>query len=114
MAGCNGYPHEGTAVEAGSLTTAYRITYKIDSNKTYSALVRLTTGMEFAELDEQMSGFREGDSIKWRLIWNGVQPNVRYASTRAGIAGKGTNNGSHYHSFLREPMEEVSGSYAPG
>jgi len=82
----------------GELLSAYSISYIFPSAKTYTVIVRLGAAMEFAELEETMSGFTSGDSLQWRLIWNGVQPSVRYASTRTGINEKG------------EPMEGYADS----
>lgn len=74
---------------SGELMTAYKVSYVFTTTKTYTIIIRLNAAMEFAELEETMSGFTSADSLQWRLVWNGVQPSVRYASTRTGINGKG-------------------------
>lgn len=96
------------AVETGALITSYRISYTFSNSKVYTINIRLSAAMEFAELEESMNGFQPADSLSWQLVWNGLQPAVRYASTRTGIAMK-TNSGNqsapYYHGFLREPMD---------
>lgn len=82
----------------GELLTAYKISYVFPSAKTYTVIIRLGAAMEFVEMEETMSGFTLADSLQWQFVWNGVQPNVRYASTRTGINGKG------------EPMEGYADS----
>ncbi|WP_343307048.1 fibronectin type III domain-containing protein [Chitinophaga niabensis] len=82
-------------LEKGPLRVTYEVAYTFPGNKRYKTLIRLTAAMEFAELEEIMSGFSEKDAMAWRLVWNGLRPTVRYASTRSS----GTQ---------REPMEGYS------
>lgn len=91
-------------VETGPLSTASRITYTFDRSKTYTVLVRLTAAMEFAVLEEQMKGFTATDSLSWRIVWDGLQPGIRYVPTRNGMVQK-NNTTDYYAGFLREPME---------
>ena len=91
-------------VETGPLSTAYRINYTFEHSRSYIVLVRLTAAMEFAVLEEQMKGFTAIDSLSWQLVWNGLQPGIRYIPTRNGIVSK-DNATDYYSGFLREPME---------
>lgn len=70
-------------LETGPLTSAFKILYSV-AHKRYTVVVRLTAAMEFVELEETMEGFSAADSLHWKMIWDGIRPETRYASTRPG------------------------------
>lgn len=70
-------------VETGLVTSAFKIIYTL-AQKRYEIIVRLTASMEFVELEENIQGLQPSDSISWKMIWDGIRPETRYASTRSG------------------------------
>lgn len=91
-----------TELSLGPVQAAFQLSYKFGGNKHYTVKVKLTAAMEFAELDEEMSGFDIKDSAVWRMTWNGLQPDHRYASTRAKQID---NKQKGYRNVSWEPME---------
>lgn len=89
-------------INAGALFATYAITYDIKSGRQYTATIRLTADMEFVEIEEKMKGFNAGDTLSWRLVWNGVHPRNRHIATR------GTATGKTYETMQFEPMEGLS------
>jgi hypothetical protein len=80
----------------GPVQAVIRVRYKMEENRQYTVLIRLTAGMEFAELEEDMQGFTAGEKLSWKMVWDQIVPELRYVSTRVE-QGKGV--------YSWEPME---------
>ena len=94
------------ALAKGPVYAGYVLNYDFAGGKHYRVNIRLVKGMEFAELDEQMSGFNSRDSLAWQMVWDGLRADHRYCpnrgdqylDTRLGLKGGFTN-------IRWEPME---------
>lgn len=69
----------------GPLLTEYKIIYTGGKAMRYEVKVKLEAGAEFITLEENMTGFGEKEVAAWRMIWDNIQPEQRYASTRNSI-----------------------------
>lgn len=85
-------------VYAGPLLAEYSIRYDFKNGQRYNIAIRLTAGMEFMEMEEEMQGFSEKDAVYWQMVWDSVHPRIRYVGTRTG-------NGKTYDEINFEPME---------
>ena len=90
------------ALSAGPVHAVFRISYTFDADRQYNVLVKLTAGMEFAELEEEMKGFNPGEGLSWKMVWDGIRPEGRYVSTRVEQPGK---KQIQSESMIWEPME---------
>ncbi|HWZ14734.1 MAG TPA: hypothetical protein VNW95_05800 [Mucilaginibacter sp.] len=95
----------------GSLFAEYKLLYDFDGNRQYDVNIRLVKGMEFVEMEENMKGFNANDSLAWRIVWDGVNPEYRYIPNRGDrmkdpkLSFKGG-----YNNIDWEPMEGSGGS----
>ncbi|GEP97534.1 hypothetical protein CCY01nite_37940 [Chitinophaga cymbidii] len=83
---------------AGPVFAEYSIDYDFKNGQHYKAVIRLTAGMEFMELEETMRGVTAKDAIAWRMVWDGIHPRYRYTATRG-------SNAKTYDAIQWEPME---------
>jgi hypothetical protein len=90
-------------LQAGPLLAEYEIAYTFAADRRYKTNIRLSAAMEFATLDEEITGFAATDSLAWQMVWDQFHPTVRYAPTRAGIAIDGQKDDNYGH-WRREPM----------
>ena len=68
--------------EKGALLAEYLIRYTFSNNRSYRLKLRTTANMEFIEMEEEMTGFTEQDSLTARLLWDRFDPDHRYAPNR--------------------------------
>ncbi|WP_322973334.1 glycosyl hydrolase family 28-related protein [Pedobacter sp. MC2016-15] len=84
----------------GPVQVVFRMQYELEGNRRYTVLLKLTAGMEFAELEEKMYGFAVREKLSWKIVWDGIVPDHRYASTRVE---PGKARASDFNDW--EPME---------
>ncbi len=86
----------------GEIFSEYCIHLCFEDTKIYDLTLRMISGMDYVEMDENMSGFDQSDRLSVILDWNQFQPEVRYCPTRAVQIDK---SGKGYSNFQWEPME---------
>ena len=91
-----------TEISKGPVQAIYKLVYTFTGNKRYVVLIKLVAGMEYAELEEEISGFELLDAANWRMVWNGTTPNHRYIATRVEQVDKKQKG---YDNISWEPME---------
>lgn len=95
-------------LETGPLTSAFKISYSL-AHKRYTVLIRLAAAMEFVELEETMEGFNASDSISWKMVWDGIRLNTRYASTRPGEPMEGHPDSLFKDKHPYQPTDQQNG-----
>ncbi len=100
---------------AGPVFAEYRLTYDFSERKRYQATVRLTSGMEFVELDEAMEGFGKEENAAWRIVWDGLGVTHRYCPNRAPepVAGTGGDPTSERHPELPGDQQPTADGCLP-
>lgn len=91
-----------TELSNGPVQAIYQIIYDLPPNKKYVVKLKLTAGMEFVEMDETMNGFDIKENAIWKMVWNGIALDHRYASTRGE---KIDNKKNGFENIAWEPME---------
>ena len=86
----------------GPIFAEYRLNYDFQNGRRYQATVRLTSGLEFVELDESMEGLDREENAAWRLVWDGLPVTHRYCPNRAPepVAGAGGDPNAKRHPKL--------------
>lgn len=98
-------------VSTGAIYAEYKLLYDLAGGRQYVVTIRLVKGMEFAEMEEEMTGFAPTEKLSWNLLWNGINTEYRYCPGRGDnvIDTKlGTKGG--YNNINWEPMEGNGGS----
>ncbi len=97
-----------TEKDTGPLLAHYTLQYDFEGGKHYQATIKLVAGMEFVELEEEMTGFAAADSAAWRLVWEGIRPQYRYCPNRADQVIDSKKKG--YENIVWEPLSGTGGS----
>ena len=92
-------------LSVGSLFAQYLLDYQFAGGKNFQLNIRLTAGMNYIETEENMTGFSDADSLAWRIVWSGFQPEIRYCPNRPGAPTYKDKKG--YDSFT---WENIAGS----
>ncbi len=71
---------ETTCVESGDVFAVYQVLYRFENGGQYRAKVTMTRNYDFAELDEEMSGFPENAETAVEMDWVGFRPTHQYMS----------------------------------
>lgn len=87
-------------VENGPLQVVAKITCVVDE-AVYVTTLKLISGMDFVEVDEQMDGFRDEDDVHLMTEWNQFHPTHRYAPNRP------FNRNDGLEGFERYPFEPI-------
>ena len=87
-------------LNAGNLLTSYLLKFEFAQGKSLEITLKLAAGMEFLEMEERMKGFKETDSLAWKIIWDQFNPEYRYCPNRPGAPSDKTKRG--YESFTWE------------
>lgn len=95
-------------LDAGAVQAAYQVDYIFKGNKSYKVILRITAGMDFVEMEEEIQGFSVQDAAAWRMVWNGLKMDQRYTSTRAALID---NKQKGYQNVSWEPMEGLPANY---
>jgi hypothetical protein len=65
--------------ESGPLFTVFSVKYMFEGGRTYEAMLKFVTRMEFIELTERMDNLAENDDFHFQLHWSGLNPTHRHA-----------------------------------
>ena len=92
-------------LSAGPLFAQYLLDYRFAGGKIFQLKLRMVAGMDYLETEENMSGFTESDSMAWKIVWSGFDPEIRYCPNRPGAPTYKEKKG--YDSFT---WEKIGGS----
>ncbi|WP_127587017.1 fibronectin type III domain-containing protein [Paenibacillus koleovorans] len=67
---------------AGPVFYAHRLTYQLESGASYTVTLRLADAMEYAELQETITGLSADDETKLVIEWQSFVPRRRYTQNR--------------------------------
>ncbi|MDD4921623.1 MAG: fibronectin type III domain-containing protein [Bacteroidales bacterium] len=95
-------------VEKGALLAEYLIDYQFEGGKSFQLRLSLASSMEYLETEESMLGFKEADSLSWKLVWDNFNPEIRYCPNRPGAPSDKTKRG--YGNFAWEPIGGSDGN----
>ena len=95
-------------LSAGPLFAQYQLDYRFTEGKSFGLKIRLVAGMEYLETEENMTGFTEADSLAWKIVWSGFDPEFRYCPNRPSAPTDKTKKG--YESFTWEPISGNEGN----
>ncbi|NOU66117.1 hypothetical protein GC096_18940 [Paenibacillus sp. LMG 31461] len=87
-------------VENGPLQVVAQITCLVDE-AAYVITLKMISGMDFVEVDEQMDGFSDEDDVHLCTEWIHFHPTHRYAPNRP------FNRNDRLEGFQRYPFEEI-------
>ncbi|MBD2847524.1 fibronectin type III domain-containing protein [Paenibacillus sp. IB182496] len=73
---------ERVCIAAGPIYQEHVLHYRFEGERTYRLTLRLTTGMDFVEMDEAMAGFAPKEEARLELDWSGWAPHRRFTRYR--------------------------------
>ena len=92
-------------LSVGPLFAQYLLDYRFAGGKSFQLKIQVVAGMDYLETEENMSGFTEADSMAWKIVWTGFEPEIRYCPNRPGAPTYKDKRG--YDSFV---WEKIGGS----
>jgi len=92
-------------VHAGPVFVESAVSVRFEGGRRYRVSVRLTAGMEFAELDEVIEGFDEADDAALVYRWDALRWTHRYCANRP----TDDEGGKRYDDFAWEPFDRRLG-----
>jgi len=101
-----------TEVSKGFVFAEYLLKYRFKGNKSLNATIRLVSGMQFFELEEDMKGFNASDSVSWQVIWDQLKPDFRFCPNRPGTPVDPKKKG--FDNFSWEPIGGSNGDPSAG